>query len=148
MNTNINNFETIINATIESVWNAIATTEGLAAWAPTIRVETDWQVGSPVTYTCFDEKGEIVEWEGKKMVWSGMIETLDKPNVYTCVYPESETGIERETYTLELIDENTSRVTLDQTCTTPEVAEKYKLGTQEMMDMMKKFLEEENNIKI
>ena len=141
MNTKINNFEITIHAPIESVWNATATTAGLAAWAPTIRIETDWNVGSPVTYTCYDEQGSVAEWEGKKMIWSGMIETLDKPHVFSCVYSDSTNGIERETYTLDSIDENTTRVTLEQLCTTAEIAEKYKPGTAEMMEMMKKFLE-------
>ncbi len=131
----------MIYVPIESVWNATATTAGLSAWAQSVRVESDWQVGGSIVYTCYDEAGDIVEWEGKKMIWSGIIETLDKPHIFTCVYPDSINGIEREIYTLESIEENTTRVMLEQTCTTSEIADKYKSGTEEMLQMMKSFLE-------
>ena len=57
-----------ILAPIQAVWKALSTTEGMKAWLDWLKVETDWLQNSPVVFTCFDKKGEILEYKGEKNI--------------------------------------------------------------------------------
>ena len=82
-----------------------------------------------------------MEWNGMKMIWKGSIEVLKGNEEFTCVYPNGESGLTKESYFLEEIDQDTTNVKMVQYATSQEAANGYKDGTQEMMDMFKTYLE-------
>jgi len=95
-----------INAPIEKVWDALTKPELVKKYFFGTMVNTDWQVGSPITFTgewngkAYQDKGEILEIEKGKHVmytyWSSMGGTSDVPENYLKV-----------TYDLEAKDSKT-----------------------------------------
>src|SRR6476469_1187273 len=59
--------ETEISASPDQVWSALTDPEAISAFMFGSQVETDWQVGSAITWTgeydgtSFEDKGEILE---------------------------------------------------------------------------------------
>lgn len=137
-----NKYDISINAPIDTVWQALTTSDGTKAWMKDVIVETDWQEGSEIVYTCYDQEGKVMQWEGKEMIWKGIITTLDPPTEFTCIYPGATTGLEKETYMLESANDATTRVHFTQDCNSQEVADSYQEGSQEVLDMLKSYLEE------
>lgn len=67
-------FKIEILAPIQEVWTAISTTDGMKAWVGWLTVDIDWQVNSPIVLTLSDEKGEVMEYNGGKIIFNGIIE--------------------------------------------------------------------------
>jgi len=136
-----NNLEIIVQAPENHVWAAVTTTQVAEKWMKDIKITTDWKVGSPVVYTCYDDKGEIFKWEGMNMIWSGIIEKLDRNQEYTASYPDKSAGLVKESYFFDTLDEKTTKVRVTQEFTTQEIADGYKDGTQHLLGMLKTYLE-------
>ncbi len=148
-----NRYDITINAPIDTVWRALTTSDGTKAWMKDVLVETDWQEGSGIVYTCYGEDGKVMQWEGKEMIWKGTIATLNPPaesigasigestGEFTCMYPGAVTGLEKETYMLESVDDGTTKVCFTQDCNSQQVADSYREGSQEILDMLKAYLE-------
>ncbi|MGB4885995.1 MAG: SRPBCC domain-containing protein [Ferruginibacter sp.] len=130
-----------ILAPIQAVWKALSTTEGMKAWLDWLKVETDWQQNSPVVFTCFDKKGEILEYKGEKMIFKGIIESKMENKEITFDYPEQLAGIIKERYTLNEINASATSVSFTQTCT-DEKAQSQEEDQKQLMEMLKTKLEE------
>lgn len=135
-------FEIEISAPIQKVWKAISTTEGMKAWGGSLGVDTNWQVNSPIVFTCYDDKGGVAEYNGEKMIFNGIIEIKKENKEITYSYPEKVAGIEKESYVLDEIDTNTTRVTFSQTYISEEKAKGAEEAQKQIMEMLKKKLEE------
>lgn len=135
-------FEIEILAPIRKVWRAISTTEGMKEWAGSLKIDTDWQVNSQIVFTCYDDKGEIVEYNGEKMIFNGIIEVKNENKEITFSYPEKVLGFEKESYVLGEMDANTTRVTFAQTYSSEEKAKDAGGMQKEIMEMLKNKLEE------
>ena len=140
-----NTFETVLNAPVAEVWNALTQTESAQAWMKDVRVETDWQEGAPITYTCYDAAGKVMQWEGTDMIWEGTIQTFDVQKELTCVYPGGKTGLLQERYLLQKEGESQTLLRQVQTLTTPEVAAGYKEGTEHSLELLKNYLQEQTS---
>lgn len=130
-----------ISVPVEKVWQAISTTEGMKAWGGSLKIDTDWQVKSPIVFTCYDDKGEIVEHNGEKMIFNGIIEVKNENKEIAYSYPEKVAGIEKESYVLDEIDASTTRITFVQTYTSEEKGKDAWEGQKEIMETLKKKLE-------
>ena len=130
-----------ILAPIQAVWKALSTTEGMKAWLDWLKVETDWLQNSPVVFTCFDKKGEILEYKGEKMIFKGIIESKMENKEITFDYPEQLAGIIKERYTLNEINAGATSVSFTQTCT-DEKARSQEEDQKQLMEMLKTKLEE------
>ena len=106
------------------------------------KVDTDWQVNSPIVLTLNDEMGEVMEYNGGKMIFNGIIEVKKENKEITYSYPEKIAGIEKESYVLDEIDAGTTCVTFTQTCTSEEKAKDQEDDEKQLMEMLKKKLEE------
>ncbi len=81
-----------IKASSDKVWEALTKPEMIKQYLFGTEVESDWTVGSPITYRGvwegkeYEDKGEILEIEpGKKLVttyWSGFSGFADSPENY------------------------------------------------------------------
>jgi len=134
-------FKIEILAPIQEVWKAISTTEGMKAWAGWLKIDTDWQVNNPIVLTLYDES-EVMEYNGEKMIFNGIIEVKKENKEITYSYPEKLVGIEKERYVLDEIDAGTTCVTFTQTCASEEIAKDQEEGQKQSMEMLKKNLEE------
>jgi len=130
-----------ILAPINAVWKALSTTKGMKTWLDWLKVETDWQQNNPIVFTCFDEKGEILEYKGEKMIFRGTIKVKIENKEITFDYPEKLAGIVQERYTLNETDAGTTSVSFTQTCT-DEKAESQQEDQKQLMEMLKTKLEE------
>ena len=71
-----NNFAIEINSSIEKVWFALTNSTEFNKWMKNVQVQTDWKKGAEITYTCYDESGKVMQWEGMDMIWQGEIKQL------------------------------------------------------------------------
>lgn len=138
-----NTFEQNIQVPVFKVWEALITPEIVTKWMKNTKVETDWKEGSPIVYTCYDKKGKVAKWEGKDMIWSGTIEKMSSYQELTCTYPDSKTGLTKESYILSIGENGSTDVKFVQELTTEEIASKYKEGAKDILQMLKNFLEKE-----
>ena len=84
-----------INAPRSEVWRSLTDPEKIKEYYLGATVETDWQVGSPITFKgewdgkSYEDKGEILEVEPEQTLsyshWSGMGGKRDAPENYHVV---------------------------------------------------------------
>lgn len=139
-----NNFEIVIDTPIEKVWHAITNTYAFTEWMKSVRVETDWKEGSEITYTCYEENGQVLQWQGMNMIWHGIIKSLVKNKEFTCVYPSKTTGLLDESYFLESINNHQTKLIQIQNLISQEVADGYKDGVLHSLDLLKVYLENQD----
>ncbi len=135
-----NNIEVIINAPVKKVWTALTDGGIIKEWQ-NVNVETDWKEGSKIMYTLYDDKGNVMTWNGRQMVWDGIIDKMVVHKELTCIYPSKATGLEKETYTLVEMFPEVTKVNFAQECITQEAAEGYKDGTKKTLQKLQEFLE-------
>ncbi len=133
-------FEIEIQASIEEVWFALTNSEAFNSWMKNVRVETDWKQGADITYTCYDERGAVLQWNGMDMIWQGNIKTINMNKELTCVYPSQRTGLVEESYLLEKMDADKTKLRQLQTFISKEVADGYGEGTAMTLELLKNHL--------
>jgi uncharacterized protein YndB with AHSA1/START domain len=84
-----------INAPRSEVWRSLTDPEKIERYYLGAKVQTDWQVGSPITFKgewngkSYEDKGEILEVERERKLiyshWSGMGGKADAPENYHVV---------------------------------------------------------------
>jgi uncharacterized protein YndB with AHSA1/START domain len=132
-----NNFEIEINAPVEKVWLAITNADEYQKWMKSISVITN----SEITFTCYDENGKVIQWEGMDMIWHGSIKTIEPYKELTCVYPDKGTGLIEESYFLEKLSDTKTKLIQTQSLVSKEVAEGYKGGTWHSLGLLKDYVE-------
>ena len=132
--------QTEVAADAQRVWEALTDPDQVAQYMMGSRVETDWQVGSPITWSGemdgkpYQDKGEVLRadpgWLLEVTHYSPLMGQEDRPENYHTVRYElaqSETG---------------TVVTLTQDgCTDEEQAEQFSQSWQGMLDGMKRVVE-------
>lgn len=136
-----NNFEIEINSTLEKVWLALTNSVEFTKWMKNVEVQSDWQKGSEITYTCFDESGKVMQWDGMDMIWKGNIKTIEENKELTCVYPNKSTGLMEESYFLKKMSDYKTKLIQVQKITSQKVADGYKDGTAHTHKLLKNYLE-------
>lgn len=131
---------TEVRASPDAVWDAMTDPEKIAKYMMGSRVETDWQVGSPITWSgemdgrSYQDKGEVLEVDqGKALAvthYSPLMGEEDRPeNYHTLRYELSGSG-------------DTTTVTLTQDgCDSEEQAEQFSQNWQGMLDGLKQVAE-------
>jgi uncharacterized protein YndB with AHSA1/START domain len=136
-----NNFEIILNASVEKVWSALTNTNEFNTWMKNVKVQTDWNQGSEITYTCYDENGNVMKWNDIEMIWNGRIKTIEMCKEMTCIYPDKSTGLIDESFYLEMLSEDSTKLIQVQTLISQEVADGYNEGVNHTLVMLKNYLE-------
>ena len=132
--------ETEISASPEQVWAALTDPESISKFMFGSQVETDWQVGSPITWTgeydgkSFTDKGEILQADQPERLrvthYSSMSWQPDVPENYHTL-----------DYRLAASDAGTT-LTLDQDGNdSEEQAEQFAANWQGMLDGLKEYVE-------
>jgi uncharacterized protein YndB with AHSA1/START domain len=130
-----------INSAAQNIWHSLTTSDEVSRYMKSIKVISDWQVGANIEYICFDDNGEVLEWNGTKMIWKGIIKEFVPNSWFVVDYSGSSTGITQEKYTLEELAENQTKVTFEQSATNDEIANSYKEGKQYSLNMLKEYSE-------
>jgi uncharacterized protein YndB with AHSA1/START domain len=130
-----------IKAPIHKVWGAVTTTELAQQWTGSV-IKTDWKVGSQVDYTCYNEDGSVMVYEGRKMQWIGTIAVLEEDSRYLIIYPDGaqHCSIDEE-YSLEKVDENNTILHFVSNFTNQEIADDYAKGVVGLFKDLQKMLE-------
>ena len=133
--------QTQVAADRPRVWEALTDPDQVARYMMGTRVETDWQVGSPITWTgeydgtSFTDKGEILQVDAPERLrlthYSPMTGEPDEPESYHTL-----------DYRLAPTEAGT-RLTLDQDGNaSEEQAEQFAGNWQTMLDQVKEYVEQ------
>ena len=111
-----------INAPADAVWEALTDPEKVKVYMHGANMKTDWEVGSPITWTgewkgaAYEDKGEVLAVEPGKLLrnthWSPMGGTEDKPENYHTVTYELDQRADKTILTLKQ-DNNASQEEAD-----------------------------------
>jgi len=129
-----------VDAGPESVWAALTEPEQIAAWMMGSRVETSWEVGSPITWNgehdgkAYQDKGEVLAYDEPSRLsvthYSPMMGQPDEPESYhTLVY---ELTAQDDGTTLSLTQDGNE---------SEEQAEQFSQNWQQMLDGLKAHVE-------
>jgi uncharacterized protein YndB with AHSA1/START domain len=128
--------EVHVDASPEEVWSALTDPAKIADWMSGSTVETDWQVGSPITRQgeydgrAYEDKGEVlVHDEPEKLSMTHYSPMMGQPDV-----PESYHTL---VYTLTPSGEGTTVGLTQDGCDTEEQAEQFSANWQQMLDGLK-----------
>jgi uncharacterized protein YndB with AHSA1/START domain len=132
--------ETEIAASPQQVWDALNDPEAISTFMFGSKVDTDWEEGSPITWSgeydgqAYQDKGEILEVdEGRRLRMTHFSPLSGEDDV-----PESYHTLD---YRLEDRD-GTTRLSLDQDGNdTAEQAEQFAANWQSMLDQVKEYVE-------
>jgi len=116
--------QTEVAADRQRVWEALTDPDQVAQYMMGSRVETDWQVGSPITWSGemdgkpYQDKGEVLEADAPRRLsvthYSPLMGQEDRPeNYHTVTYTLTSTRDGRTTLALEQ-DGNDSQEQADQ----------------------------------
>lgn len=140
MTDHIAHAETEISASPEQVWDALTDPDAISAFMFGSKVETDWEEGSPITWTGeydgkkFQDKGEILEVRENERLrmthYSPLSGDDDVPESYhTLDYRLAKNG-------------DVTTLTLDQDGNdSEEQAEQFASNWQAMLDQVKEYVE-------
>jgi len=132
--------ETEIHATPQRVWAALTDPAQVAAYMGGSRVETTWEVGSPITWTgeydghAYQDKGEVLVYDEPHVLsvthYSPLMGQDDEPaNYHTVVYTLTADG-------------HLTRISLTQdNCSDQRQAEQFSRNWQQMLDQIKTHVE-------
>jgi len=136
--------QTDIDATPERVWSALTEPEQISQYMFGSRVETTWEVGSPITWDGemegrpYQDKGEVLTYDEPNVLsvthYSPTMGQPDEPeNYHTLVYTLTATGSGDDQVThLELTQDGNE---------SDEQAEQFGAMWQQMLDGLKAQLE-------
>ena len=125
-----------VDASPEEVWSTLTEPAQIAEWMSGSKVETDWQVGSPITWQGeydgreYEDKGEVLVYDEPTTLsvthYSPMMGEPDEPeNYHTLVYTLTPAG-------------DGTKVELTQDgCDSEEQAEQFSANWQQMLDGLK-----------
>ena len=135
----VNHSSITINTSPEKVWEVLTTSEGITKCLPSIKVLSEWKLGSNVEYTCYSPDGSIMIWNDKQMIWNGEITEFETNKIYSVEYNGSG-GIIKETYSLE--NQNSEiKLNFMQECIDEQTARNYIEGNEFTLSAIKKYLE-------
>ena len=128
--------QTDIDATPERVWSALTEPEQISQYMFGSRVETTWEVGSPITWD-----GEM---EGRPYQDKGEVLTYDEPNVLSVTHysptmgqPDEPENYHTLVYTLTATDSGTHLELTQDGNESDEQAEQFGAMWQQMLDGLK-----------
>ena len=132
--------ETEIHATPQRVWAALTDPDQVAAYMDGSRVETTWEVGSPITWTG--------EYDGHAYQDKGKVLAYDEPHVLSVTHYSPLMGQDDESanyhtvvYTVT-VDGGLTRISLTQdNCNDQRQAEQFSRHWQQMLDQVKTHVE-------
>jgi uncharacterized protein YndB with AHSA1/START domain len=133
--------EVRVNAPMSRVWEALTNPALIAQYMQGSRVDTDWQVGSPITWSgqydgkSYQDKGEVVTFEPEARLvvthFSPLTGQSDEPGNYHTL-----------DYRLAEADAGGTLLSLEQDgCDSAEQASTFSANWQSMLDALKQIVE-------
>lgn len=132
--------ETDIHASPQRVWTALTEPEQIAAYMGGSRVETSWQVGSPIIWSG--------EYDGHDYQDKGEVLTYDEPHVLSVTHYSPLMGQDDQpenyhtlAYTLTAVGDITRLSLTQDGCTDEAQAEQFSRNWQQMLEAIKTHVE-------
>ena len=132
--------QTDVNATRERVWAALTEPDQIAEYMYGSKVETTWEVGSPITWAG--------EYEGRPYQDKGEVLTYDEPNVLSVTHyspmmgqPDEPENYHTLVYTLSASEDGTHLELTQDGNESEEQAEQFSQNWQGMLDGLKSHVE-------
>jgi uncharacterized protein YndB with AHSA1/START domain len=132
--------QTDVSATPERVWTALTEPDQIAEYMYGSKVETSWEVGSPITWDG--------EYEGRPYQDKGEVLTYDEPRVLSVTHyspmmgqPDEPENYHTLVYTLTASDDGTHLELTQDGNDSEEQAEQFSKNWQDMLDGLKKLVE-------
>ena len=129
-----------VDATPARVWAALTEPDQIAVYMEGARVETDWQVGSAITW-----KGEM---EGRAFEDKGEVLASEEPHLLSVTHyspsmgqPDAPENYHTILYTLTATDNGTRLDLTQDGCTDEEQAEQFSQNWQQMFGGLKALVE-------
>ena len=133
--------QTDVAAAPERVWQALTDPEQIKEYMMGSRVETTWEVGSPITWDG--------EYDGRAYVDKGEVLTFDEPHVLSMTHyspmmgqPDEPDNYHTLVYTLTASDEGTHLEMTQDGNESEEQAEQFSQNWQHMLDALKAHVED------
>lgn len=129
-----------IDAPADQVWSALIEPDQIAGWMMGSKVETDWQVGSPITWNG--------EWQGKPYQDKGQVLAFDPPHRLSVTHYSPLTGADDvpasyHTLVYALSEDGPTTLTLTQDGNdSAEQAEEFSRNWQVMLEAVKRQVED------
>lgn len=136
-----NNLEIIVGAPIKKVWKALTDKKKINLWMGNVKVETDWKEGSTIKFTAFERFDNVMTWEGKQVVWDGIIEKIVPNRELVVIYPSKAEGLEREVFHLVEVFPEVTKIHFEQECLSKHFAENYKDNSFQTLEKLRNFVE-------
>jgi uncharacterized protein YndB with AHSA1/START domain len=132
--------QTDVSATPERVWTALTEPDQIAEYMYGSKVETSWEVGSPITWAG--------EYEGRPYQDKGEVLTYDEPRILSVTHyspmmgqPDEPENYHTLVYTLTASDDGTHLELTQDGNDSEEQAEQFSKNWQDMLDGLKKLVE-------
>jgi uncharacterized protein YndB with AHSA1/START domain len=132
--------ETEVDATPERVWTALTDPDEIAQYMWGTRVETTWQVGSPITWTDVHE--------GRTSQDKGEVLTYDEPHVLSVTHfspamgkPDEPESYHTLVYTVTARGEHTHLELTQDGCDSEAQAEEFSSNWRQMLETFKSTVE-------
>jgi uncharacterized protein YndB with AHSA1/START domain len=132
--------EVHVAANPDRVWAALTEPDQIAGYMYGSRVETTWEVGSPITWEGeyegrpYEDKGEVLAYDEPRRLsvtyYSPMMGKPDEPENYHTIV-----------YTLTEKDDGTHLALTQDGCDDEEQAEQFSRNWQQMLDGLKALVE-------
>lgn len=140
----ISEFNTIIKAPVEKVWQALTDPEKVKQYFFGTKLETDWKVGNPVHF-----RGE---WQGKEYMDKGIVKEYTPNKSLTYSYLSSWSGLPDKpenyleiTYKVKKVDDGT-KLTIIQSNYDEQRAKDSENNWKTVIDGLKKLVEEKIHV--
>jgi uncharacterized protein YndB with AHSA1/START domain len=130
-----------ISSSIDNVWEAITSSNAIKTYIPNMRVISDWELGSDIRYTCYDENGSVAIWNGVEMIWTGKITELETNKKLVVSYNGSG-GLVKESYELSQNEHGIVELIFTQEAVDEATAKNYIEGNEYTLKSIKKYLED------
>jgi uncharacterized protein YndB with AHSA1/START domain len=132
--------QTDVSATPERVWTALTEPDQIAEYMYGSKVETSWEVGSPITWDG--------EYEGRPYQDKGEVLTYDEPRILSVTHyspmmgqPDEPENYHTLVYTLTASADGTHLELTQDGNDSEEQAEQFSKNWQDMLDGLKKLVE-------
>ncbi len=125
-----NTYELTIQAPIEHVWHCLTDKDICYQWLNRIKIETDYQKGSTITFKAYGIQDKIA------LSWRGVIETIE-PNRELTINYKGYNNLLGASYQLQPTNNNTTYLIMTEECITYDAANQLSRSTQRALNRLK-----------
>jgi uncharacterized protein YndB with AHSA1/START domain len=138
----------ILNSPLKETFEFFTNSKTMYDWSK-IKLEGEFQVNNPIKFICYDENGDILQYNGESMIWTGIISQYTKNSSYTAIYDNPETtGLISETYEVKKIADYTTELNIAQQLISLDQYNQYDQGMDQMILQLNEYIQAQRKVSI